>query len=306
MDEPNKWYISSDLSLINYFLTSTKSELWNPGASSRAIKFINELNVLTEGTNISYYLDVRAGNQDKDMMYESAFGAVTVFYNGYAYGTRETGIYLQHVIYIPKSTKDTKEAYIEAAQKRINDYLGKNNGVLVTYGGLISSLPKFAEDIDNPINSDGNYYNISILGKTYKFYIVKFDDSKLVVPKYNAKNLENNIIIKSNDSSIPLDTDISTKIVDNLKLKEKLGTDNYISYDINLYSTAKNAKIEKLKNGLFEVSIPVPTKLEGKTLAIYYENRMVWLHLKLIILVFILYLKNLKLKRIILKLVIKL
>lgn len=251
-------------------------------------------------------MDVRAGNQDKDMMYESAFGAVTVFYNGYAYGTRETGIYLQHVIYILKSTKDTKEAYIEAAQKRINDYLGKNNGVLVTYGGLISSLPEFAEDIDNPINSDGNYYNISILGKTYKFYIVKFDDSKLVVPKYNAKNLENNIIIKSNDSSIPLDTNISTKIVDNLKLKEKLGTDNYISYDINLYSAAKNAKIEKLKNGLFEVSIPVPTKLEGKTLAIYYENRMVWLHLKLIILVFILYLKNLKLKRIILKLVIKL
>ena len=94
-------------------------------------------------------MDVRAGNQDKDMMYESAFGPVTVFYNGYAYGTRETGIYLQHVIYIPKSTKDTKEAYIEAAQKRINDYLGKDNGVLVTYGGLISSLPEFAEDIDN-------------------------------------------------------------------------------------------------------------------------------------------------------------
>ena len=56
------------------------------------------------------------------------------------------------------------------------------------------------------------------------------------------------------------------------KEEEKLGTDNYISYDINLYSAAKNAKIEKLKNGLFEVSIPVPTKLEGKTLAIYYEN----------------------------------
>ena len=46
------------------------------------------------------------------------------------------------------------------------------------------------------------------------------------------------------------------------KEEEKLGTDNYISYDINLYSAAKNAKIEKLKNGLFEVSIPVPTKLE--------------------------------------------
>ena len=203
MDEPNKWYISSDLSLINYFLTSTKSELWNPGASSRAIKFINELNVLTEGTNISYYLDVRAGNQDKDMLYESAFGPVTVFYNGYAYGTRETGIYLQYVIYIPKSTKDTKEAYIEAAQKRINDYLGKDNGVLVTYGGLISSLPEFAEDIDNPINSDGNYYNISILGKTYKFYIVKVDDSKLVVPKYNAKNLTRYLEEKKEISIVP-------------------------------------------------------------------------------------------------------
>ena len=29
------------------------------------------------------------------------------------------------------------------------------------------------------------------------------------------------------------------------KEEEKLGTDNYISYDINLYSAAKNAKIEE-------------------------------------------------------------
>ena len=119
-----------------------------------------------------------------------------------------------------------------------------------------------------------NYYENR--SKTYLMrrtpVIVRIDGKAFHTFTKGMKKPFDNIIIKSNDSSIPLDTNISTKIVDNLKLKEKLGTDNYISYDINLYSAVKNAKIEKLKNGLFEVSIPVPTKLEGKTLAIYYEN----------------------------------
>ena len=74
----------------------------------------------------------------------------------------------------------------------------------------------------------------------------------------------------SEDSSIPLDTSLTVKNVNDISIKDKIGTENYKSYDISLYSDAKGAKIEKLENGKFTVKIPVPTELNGKELVVYY------------------------------------
>ena len=266
--DPSTCYFVEDLSLINYYLTSDKSELWNSGAPSRALKF-STLNSVTSNSNVNYYLDVRAGMQAEDLMYESAFGPMSIFYNGYSYGTKEEGIYLKRVIYIPQNTENTKEAFIEAAQKRINDYLG-NSSVVVSYGGLLSSLPEGSEDEGYPITSDGNYYNIKIGSRTYKFYIVKGTDTQLAEPTYAGLDLGSKIEITSEDSSIPLDTSLTVKNVNDSSIKDKIGTENYKSYDISLYSDAKSAKIEKLENGKFTVKIPVPTELNGKELVVYY------------------------------------
>ncbi|MGM9881617.1 MAG: hypothetical protein ACI31S_02095 [Bacilli bacterium] len=265
---PNTYYFVEDLSLINYYLTSEKSELWNPGAPGRALKF-STLNNVTNGANITYYIDVRAGEQDETLMYESAFGPMSIFYNGYSYGTKTEGLYLKRVIYIPQDTEDTKESYIAAAQKRINDYLG-NSSVIVSYGGLLSTLPEGSEDDGCPIRSDGNYYNIKIGSRTYKFYIVKGTDEELVEPTYYGLDLNSKIEITSEDSSIPLDTSLTVNNVEDSSIKDIIGTENYRSYDISLYSAAKNAKIEKLENGKFLVKIPVPTELNGKDLIVYY------------------------------------
>lgn len=268
MFEPSTYYYVEDLSLINYYLTSDKSELWNPGAPGRALKY-STLNNVTNGSNVTYYLDVRAGMQDETLMYESAFGPMSIFYNGYSYGSKEEGIYLKRVIYIPQDTENTKEAFVEAAQKRINDYLG-NSSVVVSYGGLLSSLPEFSEDPDYPITSDGNYYNIKIGSRTYKFYIIKGTDAQLVEPTYIGLDLNSKIEITSEDSSIPLDTSLTVNNVEDSSIKNIIGTDNYKSYDISLYSDAKNSKIEKLEDGKFLVKIPVPTELNGKDLIVYY------------------------------------
>ena len=268
MSDPSTCYYVEDLSLINYYLTSDKSELWNPGAPGRALKY-STLNNVTNGSNVTYYIDVRAGMQDETLMYESAFGPMSIFYNGYSYGTKEEGIYLKRVIYIPQDTENTKDAFIEAAQKRINDYLG-NSSVVVSYGGLLSSLPEFSEDPDYPITSDGNYYNIKIGSRTYKFYIVKGTDEKLAEPTYVGLDLNSKIEISSSDSSIPLDTSLTVNNVEDSSIKNIIGTENYKSYDISLYSDAKNSKIEKLENGKFLVKIPVPTELNGKDLIVYY------------------------------------
>lgn len=261
-------YYVEDLSLINYYLTGDKSELWNSGAPGRALKF-STLNNVTSGSNISYYIDIRLGEQDEGLMYESAFGPMNIFYNGYSYGAKEEWIYLKRVIYIPEDTKDSKEAFVAAAQKRIDDYLGSGS-VVVSYGGLLSSLPEGAEDEGNKPENDGNYYNIKIGNRTYKFYIVKASSDKLVEPTYLGTNIESNIQITSVDSSIPLDTSLTVKNVNDSSIKDIIGTENYKSYDISLYSDAKGVKIEKLENGKFLVKIPVPTELNGKDLIVYY------------------------------------
>lgn len=266
--DPTAYYIVEDLSLINYYLTSNKSELWNPNASGRALKY-STINNITKGSNITYYLDTRAGNQDETLMYESAFGPMTIFYNGYAYGTKTEGIYLKRVIYIPQTTEDTKEAYIQAAQKRINNYLG-NSSVTISYGGLLSSLKADSEDPNFPITSDGNYYNITIQNRTYKFYIIKGLEEQLTEPTYQGTDIASQIEITSKDSTIPLDTALTVQNITNNAIKDKIGTENYKSYDISLYSESKEKQIEKLENGKFLVKIPIPSELNNKELIVYY------------------------------------
>ena len=262
-------YIVEDLSLVNYYLTGNKSELWNPGAPGRALKF-STINKTTKGSNITYYLEVRAGAGFNNYMYEYAFGPMSVFYKGYSYGTKDEGVYLKRVIYIPESTTDTKEAYVAAAQERITDYLG-NNSVTVAYGGTLEELNASldegyggAEDEQLPIESDGNYYVITIADRPYNFYIVKGTPEQLKAPVYNGLDIETNIEISSEDSSIPLDTSLLVLDVDDSSIANKVGTENFRAYDISLFSDAKNADIKELSNGKFLVRIPVPDELKDK------------------------------------------
>ena len=245
------------------------------GAAGRALKYSKDLRNLTDGTNISLLLDIKAGIQGKDMMYENAFGPMAFVYNGYVYGMKEQqGIHLKRVIYIPESTLDNKEAYIEAAQKRIDEYLGKKGEVEVSYGGLLSSIqdPDHLDPLVLTSSTDGNYYNVKVKGKTYMFYIMKGEASKLVTPTYLASDIKTDITVTSKDSSIPLDTSLNINVVNNDNIKNLLGTDNYKAYDIKLYSDAKGASIEKLENGKFRVSIPVNSSLNGKEVTVYYMN----------------------------------
>ena len=268
--DPKTYYVVEDLSLINYYLTSNNSELWNHGASGRALRYSN-INDLTKGSNMTYFLDIRAGNQDETLMYESAFGPMSVFYNGYSYGAKEEGIYLKRVIYIPKDTNNNPKDYALAAQKRISEYLGDSSLVKVTYGGTLSSLGEYSEDVDYPVQSDdGNYYNVTVGKRTYKFYVIKADSSLLVNPTYISTDINSNIEVTSDNSSIPLDTALTVNELSDSTISEKIGTQNYKLYDINLYSSAKNSKIEKLDNGKFLVKIPIPSNLNGKNLVVYY------------------------------------
>lgn len=273
--DTSTYFKVEDLSLVNYFLTGDKSELWNLGAASRAIKFSNA-NDYTGGADITYDLAIGLGEQGEDLMYETAGGGMTIYYDGYAYAYTFGGVYLRRVIYIPESTNDDPDSYITAAKQRIDSYLG-NNDVTISLGGALNTLDQDALDEFVDVNdTDGNYYNIKIGNRTYKFYIIKSSNIP-EKPVYKAKNIDTKIVITSTDSSIPLDTSISAKVVNFEDIKELLDTNNFISYNIALFSSAKNTLIEELDNGKFLVTIPVPDDLKGKTLTVYYltsENKL--------------------------------
>ncbi len=263
------FFLVHDLPLINYLVTISNDVdewiMWPRGEAFGYTKFSDIVN----HTNVSYAFDGRMGGGSPLFQFEGGF--LGLFDNGYLYGTREAIIYFRNIIYIPSSTADTKEAYIEAAQKKINDYLG-NDSVVISYGGLISSLNEEgeeAEDTYHPVNSDGNYYNIKIGKQIYNFYIVKTSE-EIEVPTYNSKDVETNIEITSSDSSIPLDTVVTIEEVTDESIKDKVKTDNYIAFNISLYSEIKGETISKLTNGKFTVKIPVPAKLEGKELIVYF------------------------------------
>lgn len=273
-DNLEDYYQVTDLGLINYYLSGDSSELWNAGAASRAIKFSDEVIELTDGGNYAFQLEVGMGRQGDEYMYESAYGEVAVFFNGYAYESKSQGVHLKRVLYIPEDTEDTPEAYIAAAQKRINDYLGKNDVAIISYGGLLSSLAEewYKDPTVSESETDGNYYNVTIGERTYYFYIMKGTDEQMVAPTYMGSDVNTNITITTTESSVPLDTSITVEAIVSDEIKDILGTDEYTAYDIKLYSDGKGASITELENGMFLVSIPVSTSLSGKTITVYYLN----------------------------------
>lgn len=267
------YYQITDLGLINYYITSEESELWKIGAPSRALRYSDDIIKLSDGGAIKFFLDLRAGMQAETLMFESAFGEMGVFYDDSLYANKQQGLYLKRVIYIPNDTADKKESYIAAAQNRINQYLGKDNLVTVEYGGKLEDLEEWM--LDSSIlneDTDGNYYNITVKGKTYKFYIMKGTNEQLKMPVYTAKDYNTNIEISSSDANVPLDTAITVDIVKNSNIEQTLGTNVYVAYDISLYSDAKQVNITKLENGKFKVSIPIPENLKNKEITVIYIN----------------------------------
>lgn len=262
------YYHVSDLNLINLYMVG---DLWSQN-EAKMLKFSKDFIDLSEGSDVSFYLITRAGGSGH--MFNFAVGDMSLFYDGYCYGNIGTGIYLQNVIYIPKNTKETSEEYVKAAQKRIDNYLGKNNKIKVTYGGTLNSLEDYIneEDILQKEKNDGNYYNITIEGKTYKFYIMKGSDEQLKKPKYRGKHIKSDIKITTDNSEVPLDTHLTVETVKSEEIKKAIGTDNYEAYDIKLYSNTKDVSITKLDNGKFLVEIPVSSSLNGKNIVTYYLN----------------------------------
>lgn len=269
-----KLFITEDLELINYIVNGkyrTEEE-----DSAFSINYSNDWKKLVENTNLKGMLDLRGGGFGK--FSGGAIGGLVIYYDDIAYGLVDFIEKLdKHVIYIPDNTENTTEAFIAAAQKRINDYL-ENDKIKIKYAGKIADLDEeIYKDVIDVSKTNGEYYTLTYGKLEMKFFIQK-DSSKIkeVKEEHKTSDIATNITISTESKDVPLDTTIKVEEIKKedkkfTEITKKLEVKEAIVYDLKLYSSSKNNYVSKLDNGSFKVTIPVPEALKNiKKLSAYY------------------------------------
>lgn len=266
-----KFYAVEDLYLINYITAIANGATDDP---STAINFAKEFLDDVGGGKFTFGIDARLGSGG-GMFYNVAGGHMIVMYDGAVYATTEGGVALKCVLYVPADTANTPEAYMAAAQKRINEYLGADSGITLTVGGLFSDLDpdlmEYAQEHIDFTNAGDSFYMLKLGEIELPIVITKSDDAEnFTTPTYKGGDLMSKIEISTSDKSVPMDTEVKVEEVKNDTIKNAVGTDSYAAYDITLYSSTLGANITKLENGVFTVKLPVPAELAGKVLTVFY------------------------------------
>lgn len=272
-----------DMALINYWLTCNE-ETDNIG---KLINYSEDFKKAIDYKN--FFVDVRLG--DGDYFYTFAGGLADFRYDDVSYAAKHLEVKAEHVLYVPTATANTPEAIQAAAEKRIKEYVGEGK-VALTYIDTVYNMydeEHFANTGDHldpnlswadelwvdDVDGDDHCYLATINGLEYTV-IIKPNSEKMQNPTYLNVDLATDVSVSSDDASVPLDTLIQVdELVDSDErdaLFQILGVEDGVTYDIKLHSGSLDQYVTKLENGKFEVKIPVPVSLEGKTLSAYYAE----------------------------------
>lgn len=188
-----------------------------------------------------------------------AGGVLVAYYDDIAVGMSENFTYSTYrIIYISNKTENTTEAYIDAALKRIKEYINDNSyKISITYD-------EETEDGDyNYLEYETKIYKLTINDKEYNLGISPMDEEKIKKLKIESKDYKTDISVETESFDVPLDVSVKAEDLTN-KYKGYLKV-----YDINLYSSIKDEYVTKMKNGII-VRIPLPDEYNKKSLDIYY------------------------------------
>ncbi len=274
-----KMFLLEDLELINYLVSKNFKDN-DFGNENLMINFSSEAKAYLG--NMTGVLDARMGWGDP--FTSGCAGGFAIMYNNTIYGMlKQGGAQKNNVIYISDTTENKNEAYIVAAQKRINAYL-KNDSVKITYGGKVSDLIDISnkdevefisEELGYDITKIESYYNLTYGENTIPFLIIKNSSKVKEEVEYKNNDFVTGISIETTSPDVPLDTTIQvTEITkENEQYQEitsKLKVKDAIIYDLKLFSSTAKQFISKLKDGLFQVKIPIPETMLNKELVAYY------------------------------------
>lgn len=264
--------------------------LWLNGGSS--INYSDEYKKIVDYKN--FYLDIRAGSDDS--LTTERFGIGYYTYDGTLYkAINELGTKGYNILYVDSNVSNDK--LLETIQNRIDNYIGKGKMTIYTsnydvdtyYNEKKSELNQYFEPEDEfykeemkeldelkNTSSDGKIYVAKVGNNEYRFVIGK-NTEKMYTPKLITSDFKTNITISTDKTNtIPLDTMINIKELTSgeeyNKILKILNITNNEMFDISLFSNSIKDYITKLKDGSFEVRIPITEKFKDKELVVYYVD----------------------------------
>ena len=117
-DKP--WFDVTDLELVNYWVNRNSE-----ATTDTLANYSGELKSILRNLNFLYNVEVRGGGGG--IFSTECIGSAKLIYDNTVYfASSMIGARAEHAIYVPESTANTKKALMAAAQKRIDDYIGKN------------------------------------------------------------------------------------------------------------------------------------------------------------------------------------
>lgn len=275
-NEPLTIYME-DMDVIN-MLFNTKGEV----DDSLLINYSSEFKNILNNSNITASFTGRAG--ERLSATRTAMGLLGLIHNDYIYSVVDRVVFhASNIFFVPSSTADTTDAIAAAAKARIERYIGKE--VTVEFVGepsnddseLMDSIITLYDLYGVDDYDFSTYYNITIDGKTYPFFIFR-DDSRMIDLSFETDDIVSGSKITSDSAYVPNDSVIEISEIDKSSdtakdLLAAFGLTDGRSFDIKLNSITKGAYISTLADGTFKVYIPLTDDMKsGGTLVAYYKN----------------------------------
>lgn len=276
-----KTYYLSDMSYINQLINYTNRNGFYDAViydNSKILNIFPEFKANLERNPYFDYTTVTLGVGGSPILYGSS-SVVVIYYNGVAVGISEgLNYYTMQLVYVPNTTEDTENVYIEAAKKRIEEYLNNEDyEISLTYNSEYQeeycddefNVCDVSKDLNYIFEDDKTYiakpYTLKINDQEYFVGIVPVNKDNIEELEIKSLNYETGINIATNGSNVPLDTTL--EVNDVTKEYEKQGFEKV--YDISLYSLLKNGYITRIKDGV-KVRIPISNTYNKEFIDIYH------------------------------------
>lgn len=285
----NRWstFLITDMEAVNMWASGYDRN--NLTCHRHTVNYSGELKEYLGNSNVDFRVTMIGAGCDTDL-YLEACGDAVILINDIMYASVPHMIKAQveHIVYVPDGTATDKDSLMAAAQKRINEYLGSDSKVVISYGGAYNTMSNTwwnSDDADYQaemmdylgLETAPEHYFIATSGDMqYKFLIMP-DSSKMITPTYKTVDASSNVSISSTSAEIPLDTSMRanqlTSGAEYDKVISILDVEENVTYDLKLYSQSTASYITELENGTFEVRIPLTDELKDKeALVAYYVD----------------------------------
>lgn len=284
----NRWstFLITDMEAVNMWASGYDRN--NLTAHRHTANYSGELKEYLGNSNVDFRVTMIGAGLDTDL-YLEACGDAVVLINDIMYASVPHMIKAQveHIVYVPDGTATDKDSLMAAAQKRINEYLGSDSKVVVSYGGAYNTMSNTwwnSDDADYQaemmeylgLETAPEHYFIATSGDMQYKFLIMADSSKMITPTYKTVDAASNVSISSQSAEIPLDTSMRanqlTSGEEYDKVIDTLGVEENITFDLKLYSQSTASYVSELETGTFEVQIPLTDALKDKDLVAYYVD----------------------------------